>query len=176
MIKSYSRHRDTYIYDVKIHRITWPPHAGRFYAQAVNIVRLESGQTVSVDAELQNEYGATPDEAFSKIERAVEAWAQRRHGQTEIPTAVRVDAVEERCFQAPRALMPLFRYLNVTHARGSSHHLRVNPRRLKAILAHHHPFWSTLRRASISAKYAADSLWISSASTVKRAESRDRRA
>jgi hypothetical protein len=31
--------------------------AGRFYAQAVNMVRLESGQTVSVDAELQNEYG-----------------------------------------------------------------------------------------------------------------------
>jgi hypothetical protein len=78
MIKSYSRHRETYIYDVNIHRVTWPPHAGRFYAQAVNIVRLESGQTVSVDAELQNEYGATPDEAFSKIERAVEAWAQRQ--------------------------------------------------------------------------------------------------
>jgi hypothetical protein len=78
MIKSYSRHREAYIYDVNIHRATWPPNAGRFYAQAVNMVRLESGQTVSVDAELQNEYGATPDEAFSKIERAVEAWAQRR--------------------------------------------------------------------------------------------------
>jgi hypothetical protein len=78
MIKSYSRHRETYIYDVNIHRATGRATAGRFYAQAVNMVRLESGQTVSVNAELQNEYGATPDEAFSKIERAVEAWAQRQ--------------------------------------------------------------------------------------------------
>ena len=78
MIKSYSSHRDAYIYDVNIHRVTQPPNAGRFYAQAVNIVRVESGQTVSVNAGLQNEYGATPDEALSKIERAVEAWAQRQ--------------------------------------------------------------------------------------------------
>jgi len=78
MIKSYSRHRNTYIYDVNIHRATQPANAGRFYAQAVNIVRVESGQTVSVNAGLQNEYGETLDEAFSKIERAVEAWAQAR--------------------------------------------------------------------------------------------------
>jgi hypothetical protein len=78
MIKSYSPHRHTYIYDVNLHRATQPANARRFYAQAVNIVRVESGQTVSVNAGLQHEYGATPDEAFSKIERAVEAWAQRQ--------------------------------------------------------------------------------------------------
>ena len=78
MIKSYSRHRETYIYDVNIHRSIQPTNAGCFYAEAVNMVRVESGQTVSVDAELQDEYGATPDEAFSNIERAVEAWAQRQ--------------------------------------------------------------------------------------------------
>jgi hypothetical protein len=73
-----SRRRDTYIYDINIHRATRPPNAGGFYAQAVNIVRLESGQTVSVNADLQDEYGATPSEACSKIEAAVEAWAQRQ--------------------------------------------------------------------------------------------------
>jgi hypothetical protein len=78
MTTNYPLNRATYIYDVNIHRATQPANAGRFYAQAVNIVRVESGQTVSVNAELQNEYGATPDEAFSKIERAVEAWAQRQ--------------------------------------------------------------------------------------------------
>jgi hypothetical protein len=78
MTTNYPLNRATYIYDVNIHRATQPANAGRFYAQAVNIVRVESGQTVSVNAGLQHEYGATPDEAFSKIERAVEAWAQRQ--------------------------------------------------------------------------------------------------
>jgi hypothetical protein len=36
------------------------------------MVRLESGQTVSVNPELQNAYGATRDEAFSEIEAAAE--------------------------------------------------------------------------------------------------------
>jgi hypothetical protein len=40
------------------------------------MVRLESGQTVSVNAELQDAYGATRDEAFSKIEMAVEEWVK----------------------------------------------------------------------------------------------------
>jgi hypothetical protein len=78
MTTSYSRHRDRYIYDINIHRATQPPNAGGFYAQAVNIVRLESGQNVSVNVDLQNEYGATPSEACAKIEAAVEAWAQRQ--------------------------------------------------------------------------------------------------
>ena len=78
MTTSYPLDRATYIYDVNIRRAAQPPNAGCFYAKAVNIVRVESGQTVSVNAGLHNEYGATPDEAFSKIERAVEAWAQRQ--------------------------------------------------------------------------------------------------
>jgi hypothetical protein len=38
------------------------------------MVRLEGGGTVSVDADLQDAYGATPDEAYSKLEGAVEEW------------------------------------------------------------------------------------------------------
>jgi hypothetical protein len=40
--------------------------------------RLESGQTVSVNSDLGDEYGATADEAFSKIETAIEAWVKKQ--------------------------------------------------------------------------------------------------
>jgi hypothetical protein len=40
------------------------------------MVRLESGQQVSVNADLRDEHGATPDEAFSKIEAALEEWVK----------------------------------------------------------------------------------------------------
>jgi uncharacterized alkaline shock family protein YloU len=42
----------------------------------VNFAKLESGQHVTVNAHLQDEYGATAAEAFSKIEEAVETWVK----------------------------------------------------------------------------------------------------
>jgi hypothetical protein len=53
-----------------------PATSDRFRARVVNMVRQESGESVSVTAELQDEYGATPHEAFSKIEAAVEQWVK----------------------------------------------------------------------------------------------------
>jgi hypothetical protein len=38
------------------------------------MVRLESGHTVAVNADLQGAYGGTPDGALLKIEAAREAW------------------------------------------------------------------------------------------------------
>lgn len=73
---SYTRRRDEYRYDIAIYETTPPANAGRFYAQVVNMVRLESGQTVSVNIELEDAYGATPDEAYSTLEAAVEAWVK----------------------------------------------------------------------------------------------------
>jgi hypothetical protein len=76
MHRSYWRRRGDFAYDIEIYEATPPADAGRFYAQVVNMVRLESGQTVSVNAELQDAYGATRDDAFSKIEVAVEEWVE----------------------------------------------------------------------------------------------------
>ena len=76
MHRSYLRRRGDFVYDINIYEATAPADAGRFYAQVVNMVRLQSGETVSVNAELQDAYGATRDEAFSKIEMAVEEWAK----------------------------------------------------------------------------------------------------
>ena len=48
----------------------------RFCAVVVNMVRRESGQTISINAGLQDAYGATPDEAFAEIEADVETWVK----------------------------------------------------------------------------------------------------
>jgi hypothetical protein len=76
LFTSYSRKRGDYRYDIAIRETIPPANAGRFYARVVNLVRLESGHTVSVHAELQDAYGATPDEALSNIEASVEEWAK----------------------------------------------------------------------------------------------------
>jgi hypothetical protein len=75
---SYGRRRGNFVYDVEIYEATAPAaaNAGRFYAQVVNMVQLESGGTASVHAELQDAYGTTPDEAFSRIDKAVEEWVR----------------------------------------------------------------------------------------------------
>jgi hypothetical protein len=75
VLTSYSRRKGKYRYDVAIYETT-PPAAGLFRAQVVNMVRLEGGHAVSVNADLQDAYGATPDEAYSKLEAAVEAWVK----------------------------------------------------------------------------------------------------
>ena len=72
MTTSYSRRQGDYHYDVEIHQAAPPGHVGRLYAKAVNLVRLESGPQVAVNADLLGAYGATPDEASSQIEALVE--------------------------------------------------------------------------------------------------------
>ena len=53
---------------------------GRFCARIVNMVRAKS--QMSVNADLQDECGATPDEAVAQIEAVVEKWVK---GET-VPT------------------------------------------------------------------------------------------
>jgi hypothetical protein len=78
MTTSYSRRQGAYSYDVEVHEAAPPGNVGRYYARVVNMVRLESGHQVTVNADLRGEYGATPDEAFSRLEAAVAAWVKAR--------------------------------------------------------------------------------------------------
>jgi hypothetical protein len=71
---SYSRRRGEYRYDVAIYETTLPTAEGLFRAQVLNMVRLEDGHPVSVNAELEDAFGGTPDEAYSTLEGMVEAW------------------------------------------------------------------------------------------------------
>jgi hypothetical protein len=80
VLTSYSRRKGRYAYDIQVHEVARPVDAkGRFRAVVVNMVRREAGQTVSVNAGLPDAYGATPDEAASRTEAAVETWV---NGQT----------------------------------------------------------------------------------------------
>jgi hypothetical protein len=72
----YLRRRGDYAYSVEIHEVTRPAIAHRFRAHLSNIVRLGPRQTVSINATLQAEYATTRDEAFSRIEAAVEKWVK----------------------------------------------------------------------------------------------------
>jgi hypothetical protein len=78
MWTSYSRHRSNYVYDIDIHEVAAPSIAGRFFAHVVNMVRWDADRTVPVNAGLQHEHGATPDEAFSRIDAAVEQWVKQQ--------------------------------------------------------------------------------------------------
>jgi hypothetical protein len=73
---SCSRRRGEYLYDVDLYEATAPGNVVHVYARVVNMVRLESGHTVAVNAELPDQPGATLDEAFSYIEAAVAAWVK----------------------------------------------------------------------------------------------------
>lgn len=73
---SYGRRRGDFAYDIAIYEAAPSANPDRFYAHVVNMVRLESGHTVSVIAELQDAYGATPDEAVSKVDAMVEKWVK----------------------------------------------------------------------------------------------------
>jgi hypothetical protein len=79
---SYSRRRGAYTYDIEVHEVVPPTTRSRFFARVVNMVRHESGQTVSVDAQLPDERAATRHEAVSKIEGVVEAWVQDQPQQS----------------------------------------------------------------------------------------------
>jgi hypothetical protein len=74
---SHSRRMGAFLYDVDVFDTTSTATDVRFCAaQVVNMVRLEAGRTVAVNAELQHQYGGTRDEAFSKIEAAMKEWAE----------------------------------------------------------------------------------------------------
>lgn len=75
---AYSRKRGAYHFDIAIYEIAAPTAAGRFYAHLLNIVRIESGQTVAVNAELEDVYAATPEGAYATLEAAVEAWVKEQ--------------------------------------------------------------------------------------------------
>ncbi len=66
----YLRRRGDHAYAVAIQAVTRPANADQFCARLVNMVRLGSGQTVSVRADLQPEYGATRDEVQSARQEA----------------------------------------------------------------------------------------------------------
>jgi hypothetical protein len=77
MATSYSRRSGDYIYDIETHEVSLPyATGGRFCARVVNMVRSESGQLVTVNVELEDEYGATRAEAVSQIEAIVQKWVK----------------------------------------------------------------------------------------------------
>jgi hypothetical protein len=76
---SYTRKQGDFSYDIDVYD---PPRLlseGRFYAIVVNMVRrMPAGESLEVATELSGQYGATPDEAASKIDAAVAAWAKNQ--------------------------------------------------------------------------------------------------
>jgi hypothetical protein len=58
-----------------------------FCARIVNMVQAKS--QMSVNADLQDEYGATPDEAVAQIEAVVKKWVKGETVPTRATTAVR---------------------------------------------------------------------------------------
>ena len=72
----YSLRKGDYLYDVEIYEDPAPATAVRFYAQVLNMARLESGRTVAFDPEVQDQVGRTRDEAFSYVDAAVDAWVK----------------------------------------------------------------------------------------------------
>jgi hypothetical protein len=77
---SYSRKQSEFSYDIDVYDPPSLLQAGRFYAVVVNMVRRTSGESLSVTTELAGEYGATPDEAVSKIDATVLAWIRKQQG------------------------------------------------------------------------------------------------
>jgi hypothetical protein len=71
---SYSRRTGDYVYDIDIRKISAPANAAHFSAHVVNMVRLESGQTVPVNPDLAVAYGDTSDNVVTTLVTAVEAW------------------------------------------------------------------------------------------------------
>jgi hypothetical protein len=65
---SYSRRHGAYQYDIQVLE---DADNSRFVAKLVNMVRMEAGDMISVDLDLHDEYGATPAEAFAKLEAAI---------------------------------------------------------------------------------------------------------
>ena len=71
-----SRRRGEYVYNIDIYESARAATADHFRAHVMNMVLLEAGRTVSVNPDLQDEYGPTPQRALSRIERAVDEWVR----------------------------------------------------------------------------------------------------
>jgi hypothetical protein len=88
MPTSYSRRTGDYLYDIDVQEAApSPQNMGRFFARIVNMVRATS--QMSVNADLQDEYGATRDEAVARIEAVVEKWVKGETVPTRATTALR---------------------------------------------------------------------------------------
>jgi hypothetical protein len=89
MPTSYSRRTGDYLYDIEVREETPPPpqNVARFCARIVNMVRAKS--QMSVNADLQDEYGATVAEAVAQIEAVVEKWVKGETVSVRAATAAR---------------------------------------------------------------------------------------
>jgi hypothetical protein len=78
VVISPSHRSGDYLYDIALEDADPTAVTGPCFARVVNMVRLESGLTVSVDAGLAAEHGATRAVACSQLKDAVAAWVQRQ--------------------------------------------------------------------------------------------------
>ena len=76
LVTSYSGHRGEYFYTIDIYESVDATTADQFRAHVVGMLLPEAGQTVSVNPDLQDEYGPTPRRALSRIEAAVDEWVK----------------------------------------------------------------------------------------------------
>ena len=71
---SYSHRQGEYSYDIVIDEIG----VCHFRARVINLTRRMYGESVRIDARLQEQDGATSDEAVSKVNAAVAAWMKNQ--------------------------------------------------------------------------------------------------
>jgi hypothetical protein len=74
---SYSRRKSDYLYDIEIREVADAASARRFCARVVNLVRLKSGATESVNADVPDQHAATRADAVVKVEAAVDRWVKK---------------------------------------------------------------------------------------------------
>jgi hypothetical protein len=78
MATSYSHRAGDYLYDLTFQDSAPPFPTGGFGARVVNMVRLDAGVTLSINAGLPDKYGATRADAFDHAQAAVTAWVRRQ--------------------------------------------------------------------------------------------------
>jgi hypothetical protein len=70
---SSSRRQGAYFYDIEV--ILEGANSGRYFVKVLQMRRrVETGSQIPIDPQLRDEYGATPAEAFARIEAAVKKW------------------------------------------------------------------------------------------------------
>jgi hypothetical protein len=87
-ITTYWRRRGAYIYSVDIYDVPLG-RVGQWYARLATMIRMASlGQRVAVTLALPDAYGAPLDDAYARLDAAIDAWAQ---AQTPDARTVNVD-------------------------------------------------------------------------------------
>ena len=81
MVTSRSHRTGDYLYDIAIEDAD-PTTSGICFARIVNMVRLESGLTVPVNAGLSAQHGATRADACSRLDKAVTEWVEQAQRAT----------------------------------------------------------------------------------------------